>query len=289
MNMKDLVYARVKMAWVILTLSFVLFPISDSFGAIVAGTDFEPYIPQNDSARWDLNACKQFGMSGNYFEANAEYSGNGYKYRVDEDLDFVYCVTSDPSVLNPDYMKADEAMCVIQYAGVIQSHTPFLSFYVNGLRVGTKYTVTIEYYSLNDTYVEGTPLGFDVLVNPDFSNNSQEKSAQATTTVTQKKTSVTVTGTVIQSDNRICLVYPYYGAEVGGALGITSIIVDGTIDPKISSSQGLEACKDEQTLLSLDKEYNAKTYSWQHRSGGSWQEIGTNKNLLYEKYRKNVK
>ena len=101
------------------TILFIALILQSYFvlGAVVAGTDFEPMVYPGDSIPWDLNSVKQYGMAGNSFSMNPTYSGDGANYRVKEDLDYVYCVTGNPSTLNPDFMEADDYMCVIQYAG----------------------------------------------------------------------------------------------------------------------------------------------------------------------------
>lgn len=265
--------------------------------AIVAGSDFEPTVYPGDSIPWDFPSAIQYGMSGNSFSSNATYSGNGENYRVAEDLDFVYCLTNNPSTLNEDYMEADEYMCVVQYAGKMKEMTSFFSYKVNGLRPGSKFTVTIEYYVLNtetDTkklfgYTYTPTVDFKACINPnEYGSNEAYDAGGGSVNVAckefQTKQTVTLKGVVAAGESTIDinLLYGYNGKAEGIALGISNIIVDGTPDPKIASSQGLEACKGEQTLLSLDKDYNAKKYSWQHRVGGSWEEIGTSKNLLYE-------
>ncbi|MBR5375378.1 MAG: hypothetical protein IK131_11995, partial [Paludibacteraceae bacterium] len=260
-----------------------------AYAAVVAQTDFSPYVYPGDSIPWDLNSVVQEGISGNVLSTTAAYSGDGKNYRsgTGGKLDYVYCVTNNPSTLNPDYLETDEYMCVVQYAGTMESMTSFFNYKVSGMKVGTTFTITVEYYALNSTLTVGNPLGFKLSINPNSYGSSVYdtdigNAGNVSTTATQRKQTVKITGTVQTKDMDISFLFPYSGKEKGYAIGITKITVEGTFDPHISSSQGLEACKGEQTLLSLDKEYNAKTYSWQRRDGGSWKEIGTSKSLLYE-------
>lgn len=261
-------------------------------GAVVAGTDFEPMVYPGDSIPWDLNSVKQYGMAGNSFSMNPTYSGDGANYRVKEDLDFVYCVTGNPSTLNPDFMEADDYMCVVQYAGAMKEMSSFFNYRISGLRMGTNFTITIDYYVLNTTADVRKYLGvnydatvdFKVMINPnEWGSNDNYKGVDVATNSFQKKQQVTIKGVVSDPVLELNLLYGYNGKGKGIAIGITEIKVDGTIDPKISSSQGIEACKGEQILLTLDREYNAKTYKWEVKhSGGSWQTLSTQKSTLYE-------
>ena len=273
--------------------------LGSASAAVIASTDFEPKVNPGDSIPWDLISVKQGGISGNALSSSATYSGDGKNYRTGatNKLDFVYCVTNNPSILNPDYMETDESICVIQYAGTMAPMTSFFTYDFGGLKEGENFTVTLECYFLNNTSSD-EPLGFVMSLNPAPAQNSTNvfsykvsgggtnDAVQTDGTVslrsTQKKITVTVSGKATSRDMSLVLKFPYYGKKAGYALGITSIKVEGTLDPFIRSSQGLKVCEGEQTVLTLDKEYNAKTYSWQRKDGNSWKEIGSTKSVIYE-------
>ncbi|MBO7428339.1 MAG: hypothetical protein J6U08_06495, partial [Paludibacteraceae bacterium] len=275
--------------------------LGSASAAVIASTDFEPKVNPGDSIPWDLISVKQGGISGNALSSSATYSGDGKNYRTGatNKLDFVYCVTNNPSILNPDYMETDEPICVIQYAGTMAPMTSFFTYDFGGLKEGENFTVTLECYFLNPTNTSSDePLGFVMSLNPAPAQNSTNvfsykvsgggtnDAVQTDGTVslrsTQKKITVTVSGKATSRDMSLVLKFPYYGKKAGYALGITSIKVEGTLDPFIRSSQGLKVCEGEQTVLTLDKEYNAKTYSWQRKDGNSWKEIGSTKSVIYE-------
>lgn len=259
----------------------LLFHVNFSYGAIVAGTNFEPYVYPGDSIPWDFSSIQQVGVSGNVFSTNAKYSGDGNLYRSKK-LDYVYCVTNNPSILNPDYLEIDDPMLVIQYAGAMTPMTSFLEYKISGLKVGSNFTITVQYYVLNEKLTSGTPLSFKLAIDPN-SYGAATYAEESQNTVPQKKQTIKLSGKVETRDMTLSFLFPYHGAEKGYAIGITEILVDGTIDPIISSSQGIEACKGEQILLNLDKEYNAQDYQWEVKhKGGTWQSLSNKKTALYE-------
>nr|MCR5498564.1 hypothetical protein [Paludibacteraceae bacterium] len=262
--------------------------LGSASAAVIASTDFEPYVNSGDSVPWDLNSVVQEGVSGNHLYTTAEYDPDGANYRkTTARRDFIYSVVNNPSVLNPKYLDLDDPMLVIQYGGTMTRMTPFLNYDVSGLKTGTRFTITVEYYALNSTLTNGTPLSFKFSIDPngygssDYDTYLGQTSAPQVTTPQVKQT-LKITGTVLKRDMSLAFLFPDYGKEEGYAIGITKITVEGTLDPIARSNQGTEACKGEQTLLFLDKEYNATTYSWQRYDGGTWKEIGTKKSLLYE-------
>ncbi|MBR5695484.1 MAG: hypothetical protein IKX43_04535, partial [Paludibacteraceae bacterium] len=280
----------------------------DVSAAVIAATDFDAKVYPGDSIPWDLVSVKQEGVSGNTLTSNYTYSGDGKNYRTGATgkIDKVYCVTNNPSVLNPDYMEADDAMCVIQYAGHMEQLDPLFTYNFGGLKVGENFTITFECYYLNPPSTPNNykdPLGFVACITPNPVDENQPTSlftykvssgdapqVEARTGATfhlasassQKKVTVTISGKATARDMALTLRIPSYGAVEGYALGITSIKVEGTIDPIARSSQGKTVCEGEQTVLSLDRNYNASTYSWQRKEGGSWTEIGDKKSVRYE-------
>ncbi|MBR4815344.1 MAG: hypothetical protein IKZ67_07765, partial [Paludibacteraceae bacterium] len=280
----------------------------DVSAAVIAATDFDAKVYPGDSIPWDLVSVKQEGVSGNTLTSNYTYSGDGKNYRTGRtgNIDKVYCVTNNPSVLNPDYMEADDAMCVIQYAGHMEQLDPLFTYNFGGLKEGENFTITFECYYLNPPSTPTNyrdPLGFVACITPNPVDENQATSlftykvssgdapqVEARTGATfhlasassQKKVTVTISGKATARDMALTLRIPSYGAVEGYALGITSIKVEGTIDPIARSSQGKTVCEGEQTVLSLDRNYNASSYVWQRKVGNSWQDIGTSKSLIYE-------
>lgn len=136
--------------WAALTLMMVLISSVTSYaGEFVAGTDFTPFVNVNDSIPYDLSSVSQFGPSGNYMDAKSEYSGNGEKYRVAEDVDYVHCVIDNPSILNPEFLEVEERMCVIQIAGAMPNNTQIFTYDINGLKVGSDFEIELDFYILN--------------------------------------------------------------------------------------------------------------------------------------------
>lgn len=297
------------MEWKTMLLVVVssLWAIATAEAAVVAGTGFEPDIYPGDSIPWDLNSVKHYGMSGNTMSSNATYSGDGNNYRVEDDLDYVYCVTKNASTLNKNYMESDDYMCVVQFAGTMTPMTSFFKYKINGLRVGTEFTITMEYVVLNTlqnakklfgiTYDASPEVSFEATLNPNINgtntNYKKENGGAATVSSTkyQTKQTVTLTGTVADNEPlELTLLFGYASntRTAGIAIGITDIKVEGTIDPYIFSSLGTEACQKENTVLTLDKEYNASSYSWLRKTSSGWEEISDKKSCLYEMTQKEV-
>ena len=111
--------------------------LGSASAAVIVETNFDPKVNPGDSIPWDLISVKQGGISGNALSSSATYSGDGKNYRTGatNKLDFVYCVTNNPSILNPDYMETDESICVIQYAGTMAPMTSFFTYDFGGLKV----------------------------------------------------------------------------------------------------------------------------------------------------------
>ena len=261
---------------------------SSASAAVIASTDFSPYVNSGDSVPWDLNSVVQEGVSGNHLSTTAEYDPDAANYRkTTAHRDFIYSVVNNPSILNSTYLDEDDPMLVIQYGGAMEPMTPFLTYDVSGLKTGTKFNITVEYYVLNSKLTVGTPLSFKFSIDPNGYGASDYdtdlgNAASPQVSTPQVKQTLKLSGTVLKRDMNLAFLFPYSGKEEGYAIGITKITLEGTLDPVARSSQGSEACKGEQTLLFLDKEYNASTYSWQRYDHGTWKEVGNKKSLLYE-------
>ena len=268
----------------------------DVSAAVIAESDFSPFVNSGDSVPWNINSVKQGGTSGNHLSTTLEYEPDGTKYRKTTGTkSFIYSVVNNPSVLSPQYVDVDDPMFVMQCGtgvdGEAYKNKTFFEYCFSGMKPGENFTVTIECYMLNKPETNGPNMHFmlDVLdltsedVRSYTVDGAPVSSSQGDVELTsQKKHKVTITTKAKKRDACVIIKYPYYGMVAGYALGITSIKVEGAFDPIVRSSLGLEPCKGEQTILSLDKEYNASTYSWQRKNGDTWEEIGTSKNLMYE-------
>ncbi|MBR3520480.1 MAG: hypothetical protein IKN77_10245, partial [Paludibacteraceae bacterium] len=275
--------------------------LGSASAAVIASTDFEPYVNSGDSVPWDLNSVKQGGTSGNRLATTAEYEPDGSHYRKTTGaIAHIYSVVNNPGILNPKYLDVDEPMFVMQCGDDVEKDSgknkTFFEYCVSGLKPGEEFTITIECYMLNTPAPNSEPnlhYMFDIDA---FSNDNQVvrtytldgarmTDSQGSVELTPgKKHKVTMTAKAPKRDFCVILKTPYYGMLAGYALGISSIKVEGKFDPIIRSSHGEdEACKGEQTLLTLDKDYNASKYVWQRQSGAnSWETIGSSKSLLYE-------
>ena len=140
---------------------------SSASAAVIASTDFSPYVNSGDSVPWDLNSVVQEGVSGNHLSTTAEYDPDAANYRkTTAHRDFIYSVVNNPSILNSTYLDEDDPMLVIQYGGAMEPMTPFLTYDVSGLKTGTKFNITVEYYVLNSKLTVGTPLSFKFSIDP---------------------------------------------------------------------------------------------------------------------------
>lgn len=293
-----------KSAYRLLYLAFSLLLCFRAEASVVAGTDFAPFVYPGDSIIWTLSDIQHYGVSGHTMRSKAEYSIDSRLFRNNETSHFAYCVTKNPSTLSKRYLENDEYMCVVQFAGEMEANTSFFSYRAQGLRPGTEFTVTVEFYLLNmvpeamDLFgVEETPaVQFRACVNPDENGENATYGADGavdvSTTEYQKKQTITLKGTYSADDPylELNLLFAETGKAKGVAIGISNIKVEGTFDPHIYSSQGVEACENEQTLLTLDREYNVgdDDYSWQIFENGKWTEFSTAKNVMYNMEKNSV-
>lgn len=302
--MKQAVLLAYKRAYRLLCLVLFLLLGFRAEASLVAGTDFAPFVYPGDSIIWTLSDVQHYGVSGHTMRSKAEYSIDSRLFRDNETSHFAYCVTKNPSTLSKRYLENDEYVCVVQFAGEMEANTSFFSYRAQGLRPGTQFTVTLEYYLLNmvseamDLFgAEETPsVQFRACLNPDENGENATYGADGAVDVStaeyQKKQAITLKGTYSADDPylELNLLFAETGKAKGIAIGISNIKVEGTFDPHIYSSQGVEACENEQTLLTLDREYNVgdDEYSWQIFENGQWTEFSTAKNVMYNMEKNSV-
>ncbi|MFA6843329.1 MAG: hypothetical protein WCR33_02910, partial [Bacilli bacterium] len=298
MNRKLLILSNMG-EWMLLSLLAVLLFVPISLDAqtctsVVGGSTFEPKVVSDSMYAWDFGNASQVGISGNSMSTDASYFTDAEQF-TDVDPQFVYAVTDNPSKLNPDFLDVDENMLVVQYLKAQAAMSSFFSYKVPGLKMGSDFSITVSFYILPSPSVVQTGLGgsggyypsveFKAAVNPDsYGNAAYAENVSISSEFCQTKQTVTLTGTV-KDVNYVDfnLLFGYNGKADCIALGITEVKIVGCFDPKVKSSQGLEVCEGEQTLLSLDKEYSASTYQWQRKvSGGAWTDIASTKSVLFE-------
>src|ERR1035437_1296037 len=265
---------------------------------LLGGTNFQAIAGHTTDYYYDFNLVKQLGPSGNVFSTPATIATSATDFTG---TNFVYAVTANPNKLRSDFANIPDSMLVIRLQ--TGSASPLFRYTVNGVKAGSNYTVKMKIYHIPvmDSACmmanQWTQTGLLIAVNPDqygagvnsFSLNSGAASwgrgfeSVQIGTLTATQTSINLA------------INTGYNYGTCSAIGIGSIQIIGCIDPKVLSSEGSEVCTGEQTLLTLDKEYNASSYLWQKSTNGgsTWTTIGTGESVLDQvtvasKYRVNV-
>ncbi|HON53661.1 MAG TPA: hypothetical protein PLS12_10670, partial [Bacteroidales bacterium] len=121
-------------------------------------------------------------------------------------------------------------------------------------------------------------------VNPDqYGNGFNDYSLQSEAASWGKDFTFTINGTLAAADNSINFeIRTGYNFTTCSAIGIADILITGCLNPQIKSSKDKEVCTGEQTLLTLDKEYYANSYTWQKSTNGgsTWTTISTAKSVI---------
>ncbi|MBK8807685.1 MAG: hypothetical protein IPO21_14015 [Bacteroidales bacterium] len=255
--------------------------------SLVGGTHFQPLPGSEDAYYYDFNLVKQIGPSGNTFSSAATIAVDAEDFST---TNFVYGATANPNKLRTDFADIKDSMLVIRLE--TGTDKPLLSYKVNGVKPGSNYTVRMKIYHLPvmDSACmmanQWTQSNLRIGVNVDqYGAGLKDFSLGSGATSWGQSFNYTSTGTLAADATSIILsINSGYNFGRCSAIGIGKIEVFGCLDPKIKSSQGREVCTGEQTLLSLDREYGAKSYQWQKSTNGgsSWTNISTNKSAIVE-------
>ena len=266
---------------------------------VVGGSDFTD-IAHSDTV-WvaDFNATSQTGPSGNKFSSSFAFADSAIMLSGSEP---VYAITSNPNLLNDsDYVDVDKNMFIISTQKT--ANTPnekYFGYRINGLEKGSSFSVKAKIYNLMTDSSECATAnpwaewGVRAMVNPDAYGQTK-----VSETVKLKKpadgqgtySELLLTGKLDASVDFIDFqVWPNYNLPECAAIGITDLEIQGCYKPKVKSNMGIEMCRGEQTLISLDKEYNASSYEWFKSTDGgkTFASIGTKKNVYEQVKEENV-
>ena len=275
----------------LITISVSLFFISqNSFSQtcnqIVGGTHFDALPGHETDYYYDFNLVKQIGPSGNILSSAASFADAVDDFKQSK---FVYSMTSNPKKLNDQYMDVEDTMLVVKMQ--TGTNSPLFSYKVSGLQAGSNYTVTFKVYHLptlqsdcfknNNQWINSE---IKIGVNPDVNGNGMSiRQFGSQAAGWGQSYDYTLSGTLAAGVTSVDLqIWTGYNFNSCSAIGIGNVKVLGCLDPKIKSSQGTEVCTGEQTLLTLDKDYFATTYSWEKSTNGGvdWTTVGSNKSLV---------
>ncbi|MCK9157147.1 MAG: hypothetical protein M0P12_13870, partial [Paludibacteraceae bacterium] len=272
-------------------LIFLIFPIqlySQTCTSVVGGSTFEPVSGHEDDYFYDFNLMKSRGPSGNKFSSTVALADSAQLF--EDGKSYVYGVTSNPSLLNKDYLDVDDSMFVVTLQTA--STTNLFSYMVNGLKAGSDYTIKLKVYHLpdpaSDCAVDNPWLESNIMiaVNPDaYGGGYKNYSLKSGADSWGKSFDITITGTLDATKTSIDLeMQSGYNFAKCSAIGIADLVIYGCLDPKVKSSQGNEVCKGEQSLFTLDRDYGSTTYKWEKSTngGGSWITISTKKSVYDE-------
>lgn len=276
-------------AIVLIILSFSIFSVnkiySQTCSQIVAKTHFQALTGHENDYYYDFNLVKQIGPSGNILSSAASFASAVADFTQSR---FVYSMTSNPQKLNNDYMDVNDTMLVIKMQ--TGTNSPLFSYKATGLQAGSNYTVKFRVYHLpkvstscyNTNQYVNTEI--KVGVNPDsYGNGMTVKQFGSQAAGWAQYYDYTVSGTLSASQTSVDFqIWTGYNFNNCSAIGIGYVEIIGCLDAKVKSSQGSEVCTREQTLLTLDREYNAISYQWQKSTNGgtSWTTIGTHKSVV---------
>ena len=252
---------------------------------LIGGTDFTD--KANSDTLWvgDFNGIKQKGPSGNTFFTGVGigHADSAQMFAMDT---AVYAITSNPHLLDSSYINVDKHMYVVKS---MITHSSIFSYNITGLQKGSTYTAKFRIYNVKtDTSpcAKANPWA-EWKLSVGNSPDSYGAGLVSTTTALKPGTyeDVTVTGTLTGAATSVSIqVWTGYNTPKCGAYGISDLEVYGCYKPMVKSSQGIEICKGEQSIISLDKEYNASSYLW-HKSldgGKTWTDAGTTENIYEE-------
>lgn len=256
--------------------------------SIVGGTTFEQKEGYSDWG-WDFSTVQQIGPAGNTLAGGLDYIEDGNS--IQEGGHWV-CV-DNPFKLGTNeedetslYADIDDDMFVTNLTGT--ACTKLFSYTVNGLKPGSAYRVTMRVHILqNDApsmgYYGSLTAGVNLNQWMQGGDGGVAKTVDGLTTGGYKD--VEFTGTLTSSQTSMVVsIMEGYNMSSNVLVGISDLVVYGTINPKILSGQGTEMCRGEQTLLTLDRDYGSDaTIVWEKSpSGQSWTEVSTKASLYDE-------
>jgi len=257
---------------------------SQNCTTIVGGSHFDPIAGYETNYYNQLQSIEQQGPSGNYLTSPADFPTDATDF---DGTKFVAAETSNPSKLRADFLDTTDNMLVVTMQP--GTNKQLFSYKVGGLKPGSAYSVSVKIYHL-PTYKSACHLtnqyintGIKIGVPSDANGNgmTQESFGSQAAGWGQMYT-YTVTGTLAATENSIDFqIWSGYNVNSCSAIGISDIQVTGCLNPKIKSSQNTEVCTGEETLLTLDREYNATSYLWEKSidAGLSWTKISTAKSV----------
>ncbi|MCQ2200156.1 MAG: hypothetical protein MJZ19_10635, partial [Paludibacteraceae bacterium] len=262
--------------------------------SVLGWTDFEPSAKNSHDTItfYSLDGMKNTYPSG----ALADAAGTNVIDSLPQFSDgksLVWAVTSNPSKLNSEgkgqFADIDEDMLVIQCA--TEPMSKLFEYSVFDAKPGTTYKVKATLYNIMDpdssiaqawpTYDGYNPYQL-VVGKPQPYGKDMES---VTISSKQQKVEVTYEGEVGPNESSITFgIWAAYNCLKNISLGIGKIEIIGCLNPRIKSGQGTKICRGEQTSLTLDRDYNAKSYKWEKSTNGgaSWEVISTKQTALDE-------
>lgn len=264
--------------------------VSAQCPVLVGGTDFVDLSHSDTLWTGDFNLTEHNGPSGNQMSSALPHADSAQQFKMADEL--IYTITTNPNLLYDSlYHSIDKNMFVVKnkVENPTNPNVKFFSYKVNNLKKGSDFTVKYKIVNLvtdSSKCATSNPWAqwnIRVAVNPDAYGASENKDAFELPKPTNaaELTQYELKGTLGDAEDYLDFqVWPGYNLPECGAIGITDIEIYGCYKPKVISSQGLEICRGEQTLISLDKEYNAKSYEWfKSVNGGAFKSVGSSKSV----------
>lgn len=274
---------------------------------LVGGSNFLDVASSDTLWISDFNLIKQIGPSGNSFSSAYPTADSAQMFGMDT---AVYTITSNPHLLDTSFVRVDQHMFVVKPVYGQNVNTKLFGYSIPGLKAGSSFTIKFKVCNLltdtSECAVANPWANWKVraVVNPDaygsmkdvviddilVNGTSNKSGTDVSTAILIGKpgadaSEVEITGTLTGEATTLNFqIWPDYNLPQCTGVGIYDLEVHGCYKPKVKSSQGLEICRGEQTLISLSKEYYADSYKWMKSvdGGSTFTEVGSSSNLYEE-------
>lgn len=256
---------------------------------LAGSTSFKPSLGHDGDYYYSINNVDLEGPMGNFLGTSATLADSAHAFHPDSTR-FVYAITDSLPRLVETFPMKDKPVMVTSLK--CEKLAPLLTFTVTNIKPGTTIKVSgnvgVLYADVDDgkhrvSFNEGktynwmnenspklrigTAGNMDDLAVP---YDKGDVSFEYEYTLTDTETSITF---IIQTG---------YNFSSYDYLAIYDVKIQGCLNPIITSSQGAKVCQGEQTLFTLNKEFNGTSYKWEWNDGSGWSTIGNGKSVMQE-------
>jgi gliding motility-associated-like protein len=303
--------SRLLRKWGVPSISLCLFfLIPQLIGAqtcpnLAGATSFAPKSGHESDYFYTLDNVELEGPLGNFLGTDAKMAEFGYDFDDDNPIheptnpdyapvstDFIYCVVDTTTKLNPLFEERIGNNFVFMRPDKLQE---ILSYTITSLKPGTTIKISGTFEVLTPNLDDGNhKVSYDGGVtysymdwnqSGTFSVNVNGKPAgDIKATYSNPKVDFEFEYELGPNDKlaKVSVMTGHNVPKAVDAFALYSLKVEGCLNPIITSSQPSPICEGEQTLFSLDKEYNASSYLWEWNDGSGWTTISTKKSALVE-------